>query len=163
MVRGFIVHGYAERRSGRILFAGRLEDGRSFAAALSDTQTGILIPEQYEAQALHLVANLVSSVAVSPLKAFDRGVLKLFRFATVDDRRKAAALFRNAQIPSPDADRKAADALLLSLGIRGPVYIEILISAALTKLGHSRNMWICDPCRLAGKKQDLMTVTGRSR
>ncbi|GAB1483449.1 DNA polymerase II [Treponema sp.] len=124
MLRGFLVHSYADRRSGRILLAGRLEDGRSFAAALNDSQKGILVPAAYEKQALSLSGIKVEKVEDSPLKAFDQGNLKQFYFSSLDHRRHAALLFRNAKIPSPDADRRSSDALLLTLGIKGPIEIE---------------------------------------
>ncbi len=124
MPRGFIVHGYADRRHNRILLAGRLEGGESFAAAVSGRRPSLLVAASDLDRVLSLGGFPSCEREASPLAAFDSSSpLVLLRFSSLEDHGRAATAIRNASIPSPDADMKPADALLMELGIRGPVEI----------------------------------------
>ncbi|HCM27602.1 MAG TPA: DNA polymerase II [Treponema sp.] len=125
MPRGFIVHAYADYKRNRILLAGRLEDGRSFAAAARGSVASLLVPESTLAELGSRSGLPRFAIEESGLSSFEPGqrLLRL-RFAGLGERRDAAAALRAADIPSPDADTREADAFLLEAGIRGPVLIE---------------------------------------
>ncbi|MFA6507179.1 MAG: DNA polymerase domain-containing protein, partial [Treponemataceae bacterium] len=121
VLRGFIVHAYAERRKNRILSAGRLEDGRSFAIADSRFVPSLLVNTARSA----LPPSCRCSVETSPLVSFeDSSPLLSLRFANMTDREDAVTALRAAGIPSPDSDTKPAVAYLLERGIRGPIVID---------------------------------------
>ncbi|MDR1618455.1 MAG: hypothetical protein LBS06_05330, partial [Treponema sp.] len=57
--RGFLVHCYADLRRNRIFAVGRLEDGRSFAAAESRWRSSIHIFEGDRDRAVALIGSLI--------------------------------------------------------------------------------------------------------
>ena len=125
MLRGFVVHAYADYRKNRILLAGRLEDGRSFAAAVRDPGAVLLVEESALAEIKSRAGFPRFLAEESGLASFDPARrLALLRFAGLAERREAASALRSSGIPSPDADTREAEAYLLSAGIRGPVLVE---------------------------------------
>jgi DNA polymerase-2 len=125
--RAFIVHAYADRRANRLLVAGRLEDGRSFAAAVGREGDSLLVfDSDAEAFASALAAaSLPCEAAPSLLRPFERsGTLVRFSFPSMEFRSRAAAVLKELGLRSPDADLKSADAYLLSRGIRGPAAVS---------------------------------------
>lgn len=126
-LRAFIVHAYADRRSSRVLLAGRLEDGRSFAAAEGPYVPTLLV---FESDASLLSSRLSASgiehrAEASPLKPFGgEGRLVAFSFSSMETRARAAAILIDAGLRSPDAERKPADAYFLDRGIRGPATLQ---------------------------------------
>jgi DNA polymerase-2 len=124
MCRGFLVHAYADPRRDRLYFAGRLEDGRSFAAMESGWRPSLHIGETMVPRAAPLLASLEYSLHPGELEAFGGDeALALLRFRRFEDRTAAAGILERAGIPSPDGGQKPAEAFLSERGIRR--YLEI--------------------------------------
>ncbi|MDR1421096.1 MAG: DNA polymerase II [Treponema sp.] len=123
--RGFIVHCYADPGRNRLYCAGRLDDGRSFAAVEEAWRPYIHVFEEDRKRVLSRLASLRFRECPSDLESFS-GRDKLFRldFFRYGDRLRAADLLEAAGIPSPDADIKPAVLFLAEKMILGPVLIE---------------------------------------
>lgn len=122
MVEGFVVHAYADVARDRVLAAGRLADGRSFAAACP-APASFLIEEADLEAARAFLPPFESSP--SPLVSFGAArPLVLLSFSGLASRKAAAAALGRAGLRSPDADLRPADALLVEAGIRGPVAVS---------------------------------------
>jgi DNA polymerase-2 len=129
IIRGFVVHAWADVGQNRILMAGRLADGRSFAAVDDGWQPSLLL----HAVAIGAASRVLVRSGLQPeqytieyavLAAFEDGAaVHRIRFGTFRDRLRAVTALTEAGIASPDADMRPADAYLLEKGIRGPVLI----------------------------------------
>jgi DNA polymerase-2 len=125
--RGFLVHSYADPRRDRLYFAGRLEDGRSFAAMESRWRPSLHIGETMVPRCGPLLGGLDYRIHGAALESFAGDEkLALLRFGRFEDRNAAVQILERAGIPSPDGDIKPADAFLAEhqirrfLEIRGP-------------------------------------------
>ncbi|GHV76915.1 DNA polymerase [Spirochaetia bacterium] len=117
--RGFLVHAYADQRRDRLYLTGRLEDGRSFAAA-QVWRPCFHIYEHDMARCAVLLSSVKYEVIPAALEAFS-GVEKLLLlcFSRYGDRSSAVKLLEQAGIPSPDMDMKPPDLFLAEKYIRG--------------------------------------------
>lgn len=124
-VRGFLVHGWADAR-GRILLAGRLEDGRSFAAVEDRVRPDFLVRSSDTREASEIAARqridasffpsgrkTMSGESCDRVEAPDRGSL-----------RRLEEALRSAGIPVFEADVRAADRFLAAKRIRGGLRIR---------------------------------------
>ena len=124
-IRGFVVHCYADIRRDRLYLTGRLEDGRSFAAAENKWRPSLHVSESECDRAEHVLSSIKFETGRPELGAFDgREKLRLISFFHYRDYRAAGKLLEQAGISSPDADLKAPDAYCISRQIRGPVELE---------------------------------------
>ncbi len=124
-VEGFVVHAWTEYRSGRVLLAARLVDGRSAAAAFDRWLPWLQVPEGATAHALELAREGGFRVAPEPgpLAAPRGEALATLRMA--DRERKAfAERLSRAGVPNWGAADRAADQFLLEKGIRAGVRFE---------------------------------------
>lgn len=123
--RGFLVHGWADAR-GRILLAGRLEDGRSFAVVEDRVRPDFLVRSSDAPEASEIAARERIDASFSPagrktlsgedcdrVEAPDRGSLRRLEDA-----------LRSAGIPVYEADVRAADRFLAAKRIRGGLRIR---------------------------------------
>ena len=126
--RGFVVHCYADSRKDRLYLVGRLEDGRSFAAAEGKWQPSFHVFERDmdRARRAFSSARFLQYEVVSPtLQSFDGGE-KLMRlaFSRHRDYNAARKQLEQAAILSPDGDLKPPDAYFILNHIKGPVELE---------------------------------------
>ncbi|MDR1288321.1 MAG: DNA polymerase II [Treponema sp.] len=123
--QGYIVHCYADPGRNRLYCAGRLDDGRSFAAVEEAWRPFIHVFEEDRKRVLSSLASLRFRESRSDLESF-AGRERLLRldFFRYGDRLRAADLLEAAGIPSPDADIKPAVLFLSEKKILGPVLIE---------------------------------------
>jgi DNA polymerase-2 len=125
LFRGFLVHCYADLRRDRLYCAGRLEDGRSFAAVEDRWRPYLHIYEGDRGRALSLLSGLSFDIRDAELEPFSgREKLYRLRFSRYGDRGRAAEILENAGIPSPDGDTKPAELFLTETYIRGPLEIR---------------------------------------
>ncbi|MDR2095232.1 MAG: DNA polymerase II [Treponema sp.] len=128
----YIVHGWTDIRRNRLYFAGRLEDGSSFALVeerfrpyfhvyerdrllwekvLSSIKYDIKYDIKYEREAI-------------PFEDFyGKEKLSCLRFPGLAEKNAAQKLLEKQGIRSPDADLKPADVFLAERYIKGPVEI----------------------------------------
>ncbi|WP_245534764.1 DNA polymerase domain-containing protein [Treponema primitia] len=117
--RGFLVHTWADLRRDRLFLTGRLEDGRSFAAA-QNWRPGFHIYEHDCARCAVLLSSIKHEVQPSPLESFSgREKLCHLCFFRYGDRIAAARILEQAGIPSPDMDARPPDLFLAEKYIRG--------------------------------------------
>ncbi len=122
---GFLVHGWADSR-GRMLLAGRLSDGRSFAVVENRVRPDFLIRSVDSERAAQAAARARLDASFSPsgrrtlagepcdrAEARDRGEL-----------RRLEEAFGAAGIPVYEADVRAADRFLAERRIRGGLVIR---------------------------------------
>ena len=122
---GFLVHGWADSR-GRMLLAGRLSDGRSFAVVENRVRPDFLIRSDDAERASLAAARVRVEASFSPsgrrtlsgepcdrVEARDRGAL-----------RRLEEAFGAAGIPVFEADVRAADRFLAERRIRGGLIIR---------------------------------------
>jgi DNA polymerase-2 len=122
---GFIVHAYADPLRDRLFFTGRLEDGRSFAAAESRWRPYLHIYARDRDRCAAFLGSLNYEARPSSLESFSgKEPLVLLRFARYGDRSGAAKILEQAGIPSPDGGMKPAELFLSERYIRGPVEIR---------------------------------------
>jgi DNA polymerase-2 len=124
--RAFLVHAYEDPRRDRLYLAGRLEDGRSFAAAEGRWRPSFHVYQADIPRCVPCLAGLSYTIAAPELEAFSGNEeLALIRFPRYHDRTQAFKRLEQARIPSPDGDIKMPEAFLaergagLSLIIRG--------------------------------------------
>ncbi|GHV30369.1 DNA polymerase [Spirochaetia bacterium] len=136
--RAFLVHAYADQRRDRLYLTGRLEDGRSFAAA-QVWHPCFHIYENDMARCAVLLLSIKYEVIPAALEAFS-GKEKLFclRFSRYGDRSAAAKLLEQAGIPSPDMDMKPPDLFLAEKYIRG--FLRIRASPGDSRPGRLVNL-----------------------
>ena len=123
--RGFAVHSYTEKRRNRIYLLGRLEDGRSFAAASTRWRPYLHIyPKNLEAvsKLLHSIKHENNQTQIESFEGREK--LHRLDFTDFSGRADAAAILTASGIPCPDADQKPADAFLIEHGIKGVIQIE---------------------------------------
>jgi DNA polymerase-2 len=124
-MRGFLVHAWADHRRDRLYFAGRLEDGRSFAVIEKNWRPSFHVYESDLKRCEALLPRLGCQVSPGELEDFSgREKLALLRFARFADRSAALKKLEQTGISSPDGDTKPAEAFLASRYIRGPVEIR---------------------------------------
>ncbi|MDR1410825.1 MAG: DNA polymerase II [Spirochaetaceae bacterium] len=124
-MRGFLVHAWADHRRDRLYFAGRLEDGRSFAVIEKNWRPSFHIYEGDLERCGVLLSRLDYRVFPGKLEDFSgRERLALLRFARFADRTAALKRLGQAGITTPDGDIKPAEAFLAGRYIRGPVEIR---------------------------------------
>lgn len=117
--RAFLVHAYADQRRDRIYLTGRLEDGRSFAAA-QVWRPCFHIYEHDKAHCAALLSSIKHETFPAKLEAFSgTEKLLLLCFSRYGDRSSAVKLLEQAGIPSPDMDMKPPDLFLAEKYIRG--------------------------------------------
>ena len=122
---GFIVHCYADLRKDRIYLAGRLEDGRSFAAADTKWKPSFHVLEKDMEKARRILSFTEYEAGPPGVEAFDgRGKLLRLRFFRHRDYNAARKQLEQAAIPSPDGDLKPPDAYFIANHIKGPVRLE---------------------------------------
>ena len=104
--RAFLVHAWVDQRRSRLYLTGRLEDGRSFAAAQA-WQPCFHIYEQDRDRCAAALASLRYEALPAALEAFS-GKERLLRlcFSRYVDQLSAARLLEQAGIKSPDMDMK---------------------------------------------------------
>ncbi|MDR1443492.1 MAG: DNA polymerase II [Treponema sp.] len=133
--RGFLVHAYAQavRRTGsrpgsgagRIFLLGRLEDGRSFAAAVRLSSAGFHISGGDLPRSAALLSSLHYRSLPPRLQDFSgKGELVFLDFDSLADRGLAFRILSNAGIPSPDGAEKPAESFLMERQIRGRLEIQ---------------------------------------
>jgi DNA polymerase-2 len=117
--RAFLVHAYADQRRDRLYLTGRLEDGRSFAAA-QVWRPCFHIYEHDRTRCAALLSSIKYEAISASLEAFSgKEKLLCLRFSRYGDRSAAAKLLEQAGIPSPDMDMKPPDLFLAEKYIRG--------------------------------------------
>ncbi|GHV79468.1 DNA polymerase [Spirochaetia bacterium] len=117
--RAFLVHAYADQRRDRIYLTGRLEDGRSFAAA-QVWRPCFHIYEHDKARCAALLSSIKHETLPAKLEAFSgTEKLLLLCFSRYGDRSSAVKLLEQAGITSPDMDMKPPDLFLAEKYIRG--------------------------------------------
>ena len=123
--RGFVVHSYADFRKDRLYLIGRLEDGRSFAAAEGTWRPSFHVFENDIDRVKRVLSSLQFEICPPKLEAFDgQGKLALLIFSHYRDYGDAGKLLERAGITSPDADTKPPEAFFIQRHIRGPVELE---------------------------------------
>jgi len=124
-MRGFVVHCYADFRKDRLYLIGRLEDGRSFAAAEGKWRPSLHIFESEKEKARIILSSLKYETCPPVLEAFDgSGKLLLLKFFHYRDYSNAGKLLEQAGISTPDGDLKAPDAYFIQRHIKGPIELE---------------------------------------
>ena len=124
--RAFLVHAYGDPRRDQLYLVGRLEDGRSFAAAEGRWRPSFHVYQADIPRCVPCLTGLSYTVAAPELEAFSgNGKLALLGFPRYYDRTEAFKRLERARVPSPDGDIKIPEAFLaergagLSLIIRG--------------------------------------------
>ncbi|MDR0452005.1 MAG: DNA polymerase II, partial [Treponema sp.] len=124
-MRGFLVHAWADLRRDRLYFAGRLEDGRSFAVIEKDWRPSFHVYEGDLERCKAVLLPLEYQVSPGELEDFSgRERLALLCFARFAGRTAALKKLGQAGIQTPDGDIKPAEAFLAGRYIRGPVEIQ---------------------------------------
>jgi len=122
---GFVVHCYADSRKDRLYLIGRLEDGRSFAAAEGKWRPSFHINENDGVRAKYILSSLKFETLPPELENFSgKEKLLLLKFYHYRDYSAAEKLLEQAGISSPDGDLKLQDAYCIRQHIRGPVELE---------------------------------------
>jgi DNA polymerase-2 len=135
LFRGFLVHAYAQfglrrgkgeglsqesRAGGRIFLVGRLEDGRSFAAALSLPHAGFHIAKGDLGRCGVLLRSLSYLVLEPRLESFSgKEELVFLDFDSFLDRSRAFKILCGGGVQSPDGAEKPAETFLLERQIHG--------------------------------------------
>ena len=123
--RGFVVSCQADMRKDRLFLVGRLEDGRSFAAAQEMARPALHVFRRSLDAARRALSALRFDAQPPALEAFDgREPLVALSFANWRDLGAARRRLEEAGILSPDADLKPADAFLIQNRIKGHIEIE---------------------------------------
>ncbi|QQO10729.1 DNA polymerase domain-containing protein [Breznakiella homolactica] len=123
--RGFLVHAYADVSGNRLFFTGRLEDGRSFAAADASWRPYFHIYEYDAHRCLPLLSSVQYDCAPSSRQPFEgTGTLLRITLRNYRDRNRVLDLLAGAGIATPDGDIKPPDLFLMERGIRGPLMIR---------------------------------------
>jgi DNA polymerase-2 len=129
--RAFLVHIYADLSGkgprDRLFLTGRLEDGRSFAAAEDRWRPRFHVYESDRLRWAAVLSSVTYTIYPSRLEPFsgrEKEKLVLLEFSRYGDRTAAAKLLERAGIPSPDMDLKVPDAFLLDCQIRGYIIIQ---------------------------------------
>jgi len=140
-LRGFLVHAYADPRRNRLYLIGRLEDGRSFAAAETRWRPSLLI-RRADADRLAVLLPGVSYTDddAAPESFDDREPLLRLRFTEYSDRARSARRLLDAGIAGPDADARPAESFLTERLIRGPVVLR-----GPSRPGHWIDLVFADP------------------
>ncbi len=124
----FIVHAWSG--AGRVFFAGRMQDGRSFAAAVEPPPQGLLVRELDARVAEKTLSPLEHSVTASALVSFEDGLpLSWINFSrrTAHSHRftvETAARLREAGIPNSGPPGKDAERWLLDHEIWGSIRLS---------------------------------------
>ena len=127
--RGFVVHCYADSRKDRLYLVGRLDDGRSFAAADAAWRPSLHIFQCDENKAQRALSSIKYETAPPVLEAFGgcadaSSQLLLLKFPRYRDYSAAWRLLEQAEISSPDGDLKPPDLYCIENRIRGPVELD---------------------------------------
>ncbi|MDR2375712.1 MAG: DNA polymerase II [Treponema sp.] len=135
--RGFLVHAYAQtpwRRPAaagasqspdRLYLLGRLDDGRSFAAAVQLSSAGFHIPAESLSGCAALLTSLRYRNLPPRLQPFSgSGELTFLDFNSRADRVLALRTLTNAGIFSPDGSEKPAETFLMERQIHGRLEIQ---------------------------------------
>jgi DNA polymerase-2 len=135
--RGFLVHAYAQaaRRHaadlrpgsspGRLFLLGRLDDGRSFAAAVRLSSAGFHISGGDLSRSAVLLSSLHYRSSDPRLQAFSgKEELVFLDFDSLADRNLAFRILSNAGVLSPDGAEKPAESFLMERQIRGRLEIR---------------------------------------
>jgi DNA polymerase-2 len=140
--RGFLVHAYAQfktRRAegkavsrnprpaakGRLFFVGRLDDGRSFAAAISLSHAGFHIAKGDLDRSAALLRSWHYEVLEARLESFSgMEELVFLDFDSLVERSQALKVLSGGGVQSPDGAEKPAETFLMERQIRGWVEIR---------------------------------------
>jgi DNA polymerase-2 len=139
--RGYLVHPFYDNRRNKIFLIGRLEDGRSFAAAETIWKPYIHIYKTDEERCRQLLTRIHFTIELSKKISFNGkdSLLKII-FQTNSERLQATAIFQNANIISPDMDMKIIDLYLTDKQLKGPIKIE-----GIPRLGRSVDLVFSNP------------------
>ncbi|MCL2472323.1 MAG: DNA polymerase II [Treponema sp.] len=123
--RGFVVHCYADPRKDRLYLLGRLEDGRSFAAAQTSWRPSFHIYRNDIDRVKIALSSIKYEICEPLLESFD-GIkaLLLLEFLHYREYNAAGKFLEQAGLASPDADLKPPDAFFIQRHIKGPVELE---------------------------------------
>ncbi|MDR3172926.1 MAG: hypothetical protein LBU19_01630, partial [Treponema sp.] len=137
--RGFLVHAYAQFKSrrgggagsresrpkGRIFLVGRLDDGRSFAAAAGLSHAGFHIAKGDLGRSAALLRSWHYEVLEARLESFSgREELAFLDFDSLIERGQALKVLSGGGVQSPDGAEKPAETFLMERQIRGWVEIR---------------------------------------
>ena len=140
---GFLIHIYPDLRKNRLYLLGRLMDGRSFAVVEEDWRPSFHVfdcdfshvTQLFKIFKYEEIAAMESfygdtrgeslvSIDNSAVFRADNGKLKCLKFENYIDRSRAAAVLKEENIKSPDADIKPAELFLTEKQIKGPIRIK---------------------------------------
>ncbi|MDR0730841.1 MAG: hypothetical protein LBF63_04175, partial [Treponema sp.] len=112
-------------RPGRLYLLGRLDDGRSFAAAVQLSGAGFHISAENLSRCAALLTSLPYRTLPPRLQAFSgSGELVFLDFDSLADRALALRVLTNAGILSPDGAEKPAETFLMERQIHGRLEIQ---------------------------------------
>jgi DNA polymerase-2 len=118
VLRGFLIHGYADNFRNRLYYTGRLEDGRSFAAMESRWRPFLYICEDDHKRCAGMFASFKYEEEAAGEAFSGTEKLSLLRFSRYGDWAAAVKLLEQRGIPQPGGGLKPAELFLQERRVR---------------------------------------------